>query len=100
MAIEDLSIAQSPKKNCGDGRNKRHSAASVSGNARAGRIRLHGESVHRCLFRVPTIRSADFSGSAFKNCTFEPTRFASCKLANTSFDGVPVRCCSRRRLQL
>ena len=40
----------------------------------------------RCLFRVPTIRSADFSGSAFKNCTFEPTRFSSCKLAGTQFD--------------
>ena len=41
----------------------------------------------RCLFRVPTIRSADFSGAAFKNCTFEPTRFSSCKLANTRFHG-------------
>jgi uncharacterized protein YjbI with pentapeptide repeats len=41
----------------------------------------------RCLFRVPTIRGADFSRSAFKACRFEPTRFASCRLANAHFDG-------------
>jgi uncharacterized protein YjbI with pentapeptide repeats len=39
----------------------------------------------RCLFRAPAIRSADFSGAAFNNCTFEPTRFSSC--ANTRFNG-------------
>ena len=41
----------------------------------------------RCLFQVPTIRSADFSGSEFTDCRFAPTRFASCKFARTRFHG-------------
>src|SRR3979409_1109560 len=41
----------------------------------------------RCLFRVPVIRSADFSGAAFENCQFEPTRFSSCKLAGARVHG-------------
>ena len=35
----------------------------------------------RCVFQVPTVRGADFSGAAFSDCTFEPMRLASCKLA-------------------
>jgi uncharacterized protein YjbI with pentapeptide repeats len=41
----------------------------------------------RCLFCVPAIRGIDFSRSVFKDCKFEPTRFASCKLAGAQFDG-------------
>ena len=41
----------------------------------------------RCVFRMPTIRSTDFSGSEFKDCRFEPARFASCKLTGTHLVG-------------
>ncbi|MGE0424399.1 MAG: pentapeptide repeat-containing protein [Reyranellaceae bacterium] len=41
----------------------------------------------RCLFRIPTIRSADFSGAEFNDCRFEPTRFANCKARKTRFVG-------------
>ena len=42
---------------------------------------------YRCLFQVPIIRSADFSGSEFRDCKFEPARFASCKFAKARFHG-------------
>lgn len=41
----------------------------------------------RCLFRTPTIRSADFSGAEFNDCRFEPIRFANCKLSKARFVG-------------
>ncbi|MDP1964887.1 MAG: pentapeptide repeat-containing protein, partial [Reyranella sp.] len=41
----------------------------------------------RCHFQVPIIRSADFSGSEFRDCRFEPIRFASCRFAKTRFQG-------------
>jgi fluoroquinolone resistance protein len=41
----------------------------------------------RCLFRIPTIRSADFSGAEFNECKVEPTRFANCKVRKTRFVG-------------
>lgn len=41
----------------------------------------------RCLFRNPSIQSADFSGSAFADCVFGPMRLASCKFAKTRLVG-------------
>src|SRR5262245_34616130 len=41
----------------------------------------------RCLFRLPAIRSANFSGCVFKDCRLEPSRFANCKLAMARFEG-------------
>lgn len=41
----------------------------------------------RCLFQVPTIRSADFSNAQFSDCKFEPTRFANCRFAKARLQG-------------
>jgi uncharacterized protein YjbI with pentapeptide repeats len=38
-------------------------------------------------FRLPTIKSADFSGAAFRNCRFEQGRFAGCTFGNARFHG-------------
>lgn len=34
-----------------------------------------------CIFDLPSVRGADFSGALFKGCRISPGRFASCKLA-------------------
>jgi fluoroquinolone resistance protein len=41
----------------------------------------------RCLFRLPAVRSADFSGATFRDCRFERTRFASCKFGDARLHG-------------
>src|SRR5580698_606287 len=40
-----------------------------------------------CLFQSPSIKGADFSEAAFRNCKFLPSRFASCKFADAQFTG-------------
>ena len=41
-----------------------------------------------CIFDIPAIRGADFSGAQFKGCRFSPGRFASCKFTGARFQDI------------
>jgi fluoroquinolone resistance protein len=68
-------------------RGRKFEGLRLSGEITLDQLDLAESRFERCLFQVPTIRGADFSGTEFQDCRFEPTRFANCKLGRARFVG-------------